>query len=190
MSKPCKFNNGSRTKCWWFNWTNHADLWKIITSPVLTYYVDNIVELCKPILKIIIVRTDWTFFEWPMVPSYTTAIVNSQFCTQGMRDVAETVVTEEFCSLGALCNSANETALIALLTAKHLPELLVITVGTGSSLVGEHTDRLSLNLFGQQPRMLELAGLYAPSIPVVLFVYSASPVNLTVAINSAQVQFC
>ena len=106
-----------------------------------------------------------------------------------MHEVADVVHVVEFCDNGARCSQGNETDLINLLnsTANQL-SVIVLTVGTGSAIVTESRDALSLQLLGQQQKMLDLISIHAPSIPVVVFVYSAGPVNLSVAISSPQVR--
>lgn len=69
-----------------------------------------------------------------------------------------------------------------------MPNVIVVTLGTGSTLVTESRDAQSLQLFGQQQRMLELISIHAPSVPVIVFVYSAGPVNISDAISSPQVR--
>ena len=107
-----------------------------------------------------------------------------------MRQVADIVHTLEFCINGARCSHGDEAALIKLLTGKKDAQLdlIVLTVGTGSKQVTESKDATSLQLFGQQDRMLEIISVHAPAIPVVVFVYSAAPVNISVAVASPQVR--
>ncbi|VDN26745.1 unnamed protein product [Dibothriocephalus latus] len=45
-----------------------------------------------------------------------------------------------------------------------------------------------MDLPGQQARLLELSNTHAPNLPVVLLVFSASPVNISRAVNSTQVR--
>uniref|UniRef100_A0A0R3TEU2 Fn3_like domain-containing protein n=1 Tax=Rodentolepis nana TaxID=102285 RepID=A0A0R3TEU2_RODNA len=109
---------------------------------------------------------------------------------KGLLEVADTVHGIEFCDNGARCTRGDEAGLIKLLTnsTKGKFDAIVVTIGTGSKFVGESRDNPSLQLFGQQQRMLELISIYAPSIPVVVFIYSAAPVNISVVVASPQVR--
>ncbi|VDK32900.1 unnamed protein product [Taenia asiatica] len=109
---------------------------------------------------------------------------------EGLKEVADVLHTLEFCNNGARCISGDEAGLINLLnsTKANTPNVIVVTLGTGSTLVTESRDIQSLELFGRQQRMLELISIYAPSVPVIVFVYSAGPVNISDAILSPQVQ--
>lgn len=108
-----------------------------------------------------------------------------------MHEVADVVHVLEFCEDGASCTVADETGLINLLNSTKVNQLnvIVLTVGTGSVIVTEGKDAASLQLPGQQENMFSLISIYAPSIPVVVFVYSAGPVNIAVATSSPQVTF-
>ncbi|VDM31524.1 unnamed protein product [Hydatigera taeniaeformis] len=118
------------------------------------------------------------------MPQYETTL------EEGLKEVADVLYTLEFCDSGARCTLGDEAGLINLLnfTKAKVPNAIVVTLGTGSTLITESRDAQSLQLFGQQQRMLELISIYAPSIPVVVFVYSAGPVNISDAIASPQVQ--
>ncbi|CDS41173.1 beta D xylosidase 2 [Echinococcus multilocularis] len=118
------------------------------------------------------------------MPQYETTL------EEGLKEVADVLYTLEFCNNGARCTSGDEAGLIKLLnsTKAKMPNAIVVTLGTGSTLVTESQDARSLQLFGQQQRMLELISIHAPSVPVVVFVYSAGPVNISAAIVSPQVQ--
>nr|VZI36447.1 unnamed protein product [Spirometra erinaceieuropaei] len=106
---------------------------------------------------------------------------------QGLEEVADSLRVAEFCTDGAACKSVNESAYMNLLKDKTL-QLLVVTVGTGCFLQRESHDLQSIDLPGHQARLLELASTHAPNLPVVLLVFSASPVNITWAVNSSQVR--
>lgn len=103
--------------------------------------------------------------------------------------MADVVHALEFCDDGARCTKGDEASLIKLLNISKSEEfdVIVLTVGTGSKVVTESSDNPSLQLFGQQQRMLELISIHASSVPVVVFVYSGAPVNITAAIASEQV---
>uniref|UniRef100_A0A0X3NYT8 Beta-D-xylosidase 1 n=1 Tax=Schistocephalus solidus TaxID=70667 RepID=A0A0X3NYT8_SCHSO len=105
---------------------------------------------------------------------------------RGLLEVADSLQVAEFCTDGAACTSVNESDYLDVLKDKTL-QLLVLTVGTGCSLQRESRDRGSMDLPGQQARLLELANTHAPNLPVVLLVFSASPVHITWAVNSSQV---
>lgn len=94
---------------------------------------------------------------------------------------------QEFCRNGALCNKSDDEGLINLLTSTHI-SLIILTVGTGSERVAEHRDATKMDLLGQQHRMLQIVSIYAPNVPVVVLVYSASPVNISDAVESPQVE--
>ncbi|KAM7532856.1 hypothetical protein Aperf_G00000128684 [Anoplocephala perfoliata] len=109
---------------------------------------------------------------------------------KGLQEVADVVHTLEFCDNGARCTKGDEDGLIKFLNISKSDEFdaIVLTIGTGSKFVTESRDNPSLQLFGQQNRMLELISIHAPSIPVVVFVYSGAPVNISAVIASTQVQ--
>ncbi len=104
----------------------------------------------------------------------------------GLREVANTLYTQEFCANGALCNKSDADALVKLLNTTTL-DLIVLTVGTGSKLVTEHRDAKDMDLFGFQHQMLELVSVHAPNTPVVVLVYSGGPVNISDVVASPQV---
>ncbi|KAM7532884.1 hypothetical protein Aperf_G00000128697 [Anoplocephala perfoliata] len=109
---------------------------------------------------------------------------------KGLQEVADVVHALEFCDNGAQCTKGDEDGLIKFLSTSKGNEFdsIVLTIGTGSEVVTESSDNPSLQLFGQQNRMLELISIHAPSIPVVVFVYSGAPVNISAVIASTQVQ--
>ncbi|VDL20065.1 unnamed protein product [Hymenolepis diminuta] len=109
---------------------------------------------------------------------------------KGLHEVVDTVHTFEFCDNGARCTIGDEVGLVKLLTnlTQDKIDAIVATIGTGSRFVDESRDNPSLQLFGQQQRMLELISIHAPSVPVVVFIYSAAPVNISVAVASPQVK--
>ncbi len=104
----------------------------------------------------------------------------------GLREVANTLYTQEFCANGALCNKSDADALVKLLNTTTL-DLIVLTLGTGSKLVTEHRDAKDMDLFGFQHQMLELVSVHAPNTPVVVLVYSGGPVNISDVVASPQV---
>ncbi|VDD82161.1 unnamed protein product [Mesocestoides corti] len=115
------------------------------------------------------------------MPNYETTLED------GLKEVSSILHATEFCRRGAICRDADEAGLIRLLNSTSI-DMIVLTVGTGSKLVTESRDMQNISLFGRQHRMLQLVSIHAPTVPVVVFVYSAGPVNITDAVASPQVR--
>ncbi|CAG5114563.1 unnamed protein product, partial [Candidula unifasciata] len=95
---------------------------------------------------------------------------------QGLQEIFPNIRTGKACLDKTPCTSYNPEIIMDAVAAANL---VFVALGTGQAVEAEGRDRANLNLPGNQSALLTDALLYSNNSPVVLLLFNAGPLNLT-----------
>ncbi|GAA27551.2 probable beta-D-xylosidase 7 [Clonorchis sinensis] len=117
--------------------------------------------------------------------------------SKGLSQLSRRMHASDICTDGGRCSSLNDDALHSTLGYDDL-DLIVLSLGTGSEVEGENVDRQNITLPGKQPELLEEtlklssglgnSGLSKRTVPIILLVFSAGPINISRAVENENVK--
>ncbi|BFZ18920.1 hypothetical protein BsWGS_21959 [Bradybaena similaris] len=96
---------------------------------------------------------------------------------QGLQELFPNIRTGKACADGTPCTSYSA---LVIMDAVAAADLVFVALGTGQAVEAEGHDRPDVNLPGYQAQLLADALMYSNNSKVVLLLFNAGPLNLTV----------